>query len=162
MTETSSQGGSLNFADPTFNLGDHASNRQFRAILHFHTLLLPNNAVITQIRLRIKMQSVVGTNPFSTHGGLKVDIRKLYFGTAAGLAVHDFQAAANKNAVGTFASTPVNGWYTALLNSSAFPYINLTGSTQFRLRFALDDNNDLGADILRFYSGNAVPQIAPS
>ena len=160
-TETSNQGGSINAAEPTFSLGDHASKRQYRAILHFHTLYLPNNAVITKIRLRVKMQSVAGTNPFTTHGGLKVDIRKPYFGAAAGLAAGDFQAAANRNAVGTFGSAPVNGGYTALLNSSAFPHVNLAGATQFRLRFALDDNNDLGADIIRFYSGNAAVANRP-
>jgi hypothetical protein len=42
----------------------------------------------------------------------------------------------------------------ALLNSSAFPHVNRTGMTQFRLRFALDDNNDLGTDVIKFYSGN--------
>jgi len=40
------------------------------------------------------------------------------------------------------------------LNSTARPYINKTGSTQFRLRFKLDDNDDMGADYMKFYSGN--------
>ena len=38
--------------------------------------------------------------------------------------------------------------------SSAFTYINLSGVTQFRLRFAIDDNNDHGSDYLKFHSGN--------
>ena len=160
-TETSSQGGSLNALAATLNLGDDASNRQFRAILHFKTSFLPNNAAITRVRLRVRMHSVVGTNPFATHGGLRVDIRKPYFGAAATLAIHDFQAAADQNAVGTFGAAPVNGWYAALINSSAFPYVNLTGVTQFRLRFTLDDNNDLGADVIRLYSGNAPVATRP-
>jgi hypothetical protein len=154
-TETSNQGGSLNTEDPSFNLGDDASNRQYRAILHFHTLLLPNNAVISKVRLRVKFQGVLGTNPFTTHSGLKVDIRKPYFGSTVGVAANDFQAVPNQNAAGTFGTAPASEWYTAVLSSSAFPFVNLTGSTQFRLRFALDDNNDLGADVIRFYSGTA-------
>lgn len=35
------------------------------------------------------------------------------------------------------------------------PYIHLIGFTQFRLRFQKDDNDDMGADYLKFYSGNA-------
>jgi hypothetical protein len=35
-------------------------------------------------------------------------------------------------------------------------YINETGSTQFRLKFQLDDNDDLGADTIKFYSGDSV------
>jgi hypothetical protein len=30
--------------------------------------------------------------------------------------------------------------------------MNKTGTTQFRLRFMLDDNDDMGADYVMFYS----------
>jgi len=40
-----------------------------------------------------------------------------------------------------------------LLNT-AYPYINKMGTTQFRLRFKLDDDNDNVADYIRFFSGN--------
>lgn len=160
-TEMSNQGGSFNSTDDSLNLGDDTLNRQYRAILHFNSAYLPNNAEITKVRLRVKEQTVLGTDPFTTHSGLRVDIRKQFFGMAAALAAEDFQAAPNKSAVGTIGSTPVNGWYTAVLSSAAFPYVNLTGPTQFRLRFALDDNNDLGADIISFYSGNAAAASRP-
>jgi hypothetical protein len=57
----------------------------------------------------------------------------------------------------------VNGWYSKALSSSNFVYINLTGLTQFRLRFATDDNNNLVADYLMFYSGNytTTPSYRP-
>jgi len=39
--------------------------------------------------------------------------------------------------------------------SAKVTYINLSGTTQFRLRFATDDNNDNNiADYVRFLSGN--------
>ena len=34
--------------------------------------------------------------------------------------------------------------------------MNLTGHTQFRLRFELDDDDDLGADYLSFYTGDTA------
>jgi hypothetical protein len=33
--------------------------------------------------------------------------------------------------------------------------INTSGVTQFRLCFTKDDNNDLGADLLKIHSGSA-------
>lgn len=47
------------------------------------------------------------------------------------------------------------GIFSAALSSAAYPYVNLTGSTQFRLRFSNGDNNDFSADFMKFYSGNA-------
>jgi hypothetical protein len=40
------------------------------------------------------------------------------------------------------------------LSSTTRYNINKTGTTQFRLRFQKDDNDDLAADYLKFYSGN--------
>ncbi|MCJ7723572.1 MAG: hypothetical protein MUP03_05530 [Anaerolineales bacterium] len=40
------------------------------------------------------------------------------------------------------------------LNSVAYAYVNKTGTTQFRLRFTLDDNDDAGDDYVMFYSGD--------
>ncbi len=38
----------------------------------------------------------------------------------------------------------------------SFPLVNLTGHTQFRLRFKQDDNDDLGTDYLSFFTGDAA------
>ena len=73
----------------------------------------------------------------------------------------DFKAAASRNLVGTFGKTPASGWYTMILTSTASPYVNSSVATQFRLRFARDDNNDFGADFMRFYSGNAGAASRP-
>ncbi|RJP49965.1 MAG: hypothetical protein C4583_11495 [Anaerolineaceae bacterium] len=153
-TETSNVGGTLDSTATTFNLGDNAQDKQYRVILSFNTATLSDTAVITKVTLKIRKQGLVGTDPFTILGGLKVDMRKPYFGTAIGLAVHDFQAAAGKTAVATFNATPVSGWYSALLNVTGRAYINKTGTTQFRLYFRTDDNNDNGADYMKFFSGN--------
>jgi len=153
-TETSSVGGSNNSNANTFNVGDDGSNKQYRSILHFDTSGLLDNAVIISAILKIKQQSMTGTNPFTTHGNLVADIKKPNFGTNANLANSDFEDTPGLSGIAMFDSTPSNSWYSAILDSTAFPYINLTGTTQFRLAFTLDDNNDLGADYIAFSSGN--------
>jgi arabinogalactan oligomer / maltooligosaccharide transport system substrate-binding protein len=160
-SETSNNGGTMNVAQTTFQLGDDAIDKQYRAILSFNTGGLPDDAVITKLTLKIKQQSQVCTNPFTTHNGLRVDIRNPYFGTLTGLQVSDFQAAASRNLVGTFGNTPTNGWYSVNLSATAFQWVNRTGTTQFRLRFGLDDNNDNGADFMKFFSGNATAADRP-
>jgi len=160
-SDTNNPGGSVNASDTTIRLGDDASDRQYRSILSFNTASLPDTAVITSIVLKIKKQGLVGTDPFTTHLGLLVDICKPYFGTTLGLTASDFQALASKGSVGIFGTTPSAGWYTVTLSSTARPYINKTGTTQFRLRFQKGDNDDMGADYLKFYSGNAGTASRP-
>jgi hypothetical protein len=160
-TETSGVGDTLNQSSSTFVVGDNASDRQYRGILSFNTSALPNNAVITSVVLKTKKYAIVGTAPFSTHNGLRVDIRKPYFGSGASLQLSDFQASASRTLVGTFGSTASTGWYSVSLSNTAFPYVNLTGTTQFRLRFYKDDNDDRAADYLRLYSGNAASSNRP-
>src|SRR5688572_26084057 len=156
-SETSNQGGGMNAITPTFNLGDNASNKQYRAIVSFCPDSLPSNAIITKAVLRIKKNGLVGTNPFTTHNKIAVDIRQGSFSNNLSLQLTDFQAAASMATVGLISNIPQPGdWYLANLNASAFPFIHFTSCIQLRLRFQLDDNNDLSADFLRFYSGDSV------
>jgi murein DD-endopeptidase MepM/ murein hydrolase activator NlpD len=156
-SETSDTGGTLNAVRKTFSLGDNAENRQYRAILSFDTAGLPEDAVITWAALKIKKKILVGTDPFGVLGGLKVDIRKNRFYTSQILQVEDFKAWANKKGIGAFNTVPnKKNWYTAVLDQPAWPYMNKKGLTQFRLRFAIDDNDDLVADYIKFFSGNAL------
>jgi hypothetical protein len=107
--------------------------------------------------LAIRRQGITGTNPFTTHGNIKVDIRKGAFGPSNALQAGDFQAAAGKAGIGTFQNLPDgDNWYITKLMATAYAYINPAGVTQLRLRFLTDDNNDNGADFLKFYSGNAA------
>ncbi len=159
--ENTSKGGTVNTTSSTFYVGDNAANQQYRAVISFNTASLPDTAIITSATLKLKKQGQGGANPFTTHGNLLVDIRKPYFGTGVGLLAADFQAAVTKAAVATFGLVPVSGWYSATLNNIGAPYINRAGTTQFRLRFTLDDNNDKGADYTTFYSGNAPVASRP-
>ncbi len=162
--ENSNTGGSKNSSASFIKLGDDAQDRQFRSILHFPTYYLPDNAVVTQVILMIKKQDVIGTDPFTTHQNIAIDIRKGLFSnynffTLWSLQLTDFQSPADVSSVGVIQNNPVSGWYWATLDSRAFSYINLTDITQIRLAFQLDDNDDMSEDSIRFYSGDAPSQI---
>jgi hypothetical protein len=153
--EMSGKGGTVDSASVTGRVGDDDADRQYRAILDFDTSWLPDNAVVTGVTVRIRRQSIVGTSPFSTHGYLIVDLRAGFYHGIQALEKYDFQAAGSRGNVGRFVKTPADGWYRAPLRAVSHPLISLTGTTQLRLRFVTDDNDDLGADYLLFYTGNA-------
>ena len=167
--ETSNLGGTKNSNAAAFRLGDNGQDLQYRAILQFPTSSLPDNAVITQVLLTIQMEKVVGTNPFTTHQNIWVDIRKGAFGSFGPFAMGalqslDFQSPASLYTAGVMVNNPVGGWYWAALDAKAYPFINPTGVTQLRLGFQKDDDDDLKEDYLSFFSGNygvasARPQL---
>lgn len=158
--ENGNQGIGYDSSSPTFYLGDNAEDRQFLTILDFPTANLPDNAVITKVTLKIKRLSVTGTDPFTTHQNVLVDIKNGSF-DAASLQIGDFQAAASLDSAATILNTPLDNWYSTILDSNVFQYINKTGNTQFRLRFQLDDNDDRGADTVKVHSGNAALENRP-
>ena len=167
--ETSNQGGTKNSTAVTFRFGDNAQDRQYRAVLQFPTASLPDNAVITQVILMIQLETSVGTNPFTTHGNVWIDIRKGAFGSfgpfaIGALQISDFQAPASLYTAGVMLNNPVGGWYWANLDAKAYPFINPTGVTQLRLGFQKDDDDDARDDYLSFFSGDysvvsARPQL---
>lgn len=160
-SETSNVGGTLNGTANTFHLGDDKANKQSVGILDFDTSGLPDTAVITSVVLMIEKQGLEGTDPFTTHGDLLVDIQKPYFGGTAGLEVGDFEATPGLSAVSMVDANPVSNWYSAIMDGAGYAYIDLAGTTQFRLRFALDDNDDRDADFMKFYSGKAAAGNRP-
>jgi hypothetical protein len=153
--ENSNLGGGINATAATFYVGDNAEDRQFRTILDFNTSSLPDGAVIFRATLKVKKLSVTGTDPFLTHQNLFVDIKGGTFGLGA-LEVKDYQAAASLDAAGIIPTAVVDNWFSSALTEPALQFINKTGSTQFRLRFQVDDNDDMGADTVKFYSGDTA------
>ncbi len=168
--EASNIGGRVNGIAPTIFLGDNAVRRQYRGILSFSTgATLPDNAVITSVKLRIRRQAIVGSsNPVNLFQGLMVDLMKGTFGTAA-LELSDFQSKALSSkyrSLGPYKpAADASGWYTIALPIAASSYINKlatsSGLTQVRLRFQLDDNNDGVANYLSVYSANAALTSQP-
>jgi hypothetical protein len=143
-------------------VGDTAKDRQYRSFVSFNTSSLPDTAVIVSVQLKVKRQGIVGTDPFSTHGVLSLEIRSGGFSNNLALQIVDFSAAPSSSTRDPFSSLTYS-WYAAQLSDSNLPLINKVGHTQFRLSFAKDDNDDLGADSIKFYSGNStsanVPQL---
>ena len=160
-SETSTRGGTMNAAGAYLIAGDDAQDKQYRSILSFDTRTLPDNAVVTQVVLKTRPAGLVGVNPFTTHGRLVADVRKGPFSGVTALQLQDFQAFACKNTAITIAKVLSSNWYSGAMAAANYSCINSTGITQFRLRFAKGDNDDLGADYLRFYSGNAESSYRP-
>jgi len=162
-TETSGIGGTKNSGATTFNVGDDAQNRQYRGILDFDTSSLPDNAIITNVTLKIKKQGLVGTDPFTTHQYIYIDVKAPAFSGNASLQNEDFQAAKSLDSVDTITNNPVNNWYSNFLNTRSLAFIGKTKDTQFRLRFRIDDDNDGVADFIKFFSGNhATANVRPT
>jgi glucose/arabinose dehydrogenase len=161
-SETSGLGGAINATSPLLAVGDTAADQQVRAILSFNTSSLPNNAVITSARFRIKKFSFTGGNPFASLGALVADVGTPVFSGNAVLQSSDFQAVAGYNSCARFSNLPVANWYSAAMVQPSLSMISLTGNTQFRLRFTLEDNNNRANDRVNFLSGNAAmdkPQL---
>lgn len=155
----SGTGGALNSTATTLNIGDDPQNRQFRAILSFDTSSLPDNATITDVRLRVRVQGVVGT--INTLGGPNVDIRSDAFGALPTLQPADFQNPADAAMVLDTSDAQANNWYRAVLSNAAYSFVNVTGTTQIRLYFNNSTNNDNSADFIRIFSGNAAAANRP-
>jgi hypothetical protein len=159
--EDSDQGGSINAAATTFYVGDDAKDRQFRGILSFNTGSIPDNAIITSAQVKIKRQGVTGVDPFTTHGDLLLDVRAGAFGNNIELKLDDFSAVVEPGSIQEKFSNLTYSWYAANLNSTNLGFVNKYGVTQFRLRFSKDDNDDLHADYMKFFSGNASDADRP-
>ncbi len=154
-SETSSVGGSINSSNSTFKIGDNSKDKQFKGILSFDTASIPDTAAITSAKVKIRRQGLSGTDPFTTHGNLILDLKQGKFGNAA-LEKTDFESQATLTNIATFTRVTKNGqWAEANLPSTAFSAVNTTGKTQVRVYFTKDDNDDLGNDYLSFTSGNS-------
>jgi hypothetical protein len=112
------------------------------------------------VQVQIKRQGIFGTDPFKTHGKLLLEIRNSAFSQNIALEAGDFSAPASSTVLDWFAPSSAT-WYTANLSGPNLAFINLVGVTQFRLRFEKDDNDDMGADYLKFFSGNSMDSNRP-
>jgi hypothetical protein len=159
--ENSKAGGTLDRNATTLNVGDDQKDRQYRSILSFDTSSLPNNAVVVSAQLKVKRQDVVGTDPFGTHGALVSEIRNGPFGSTTPLQLLDFSSLASPGAVRDQFATLTSSWYAAQLSNANLIFINKVGTTQFRLLFSKDDNDDLSPDYIKFFSGNSTDENKP-
>ncbi len=157
-SETSNAGGSIDATANTtsaLRAGDNNQDRQYKAIVSFDTSPIPDGATILSATLRLRRGTVSGTSPFSTHGTCWVDEQTGSFSGSTTLQTGDFQATATVIQATSLSNAASNGtWSEGNLNSSGLAAIGKTGTTQFRVYFNLDDNDDLGNDYIGYYSGD--------
>jgi Subtilase family/Bacterial pre-peptidase C-terminal domain len=155
--ENTNVGGTADDNDTNANairVGDTNQDRQQKGIVSFDTSSIPDGATIQSATVRLRRGSLTGTNPFGTHGSCLADIVTGAFGGSTTLAASDFEAAATATGVASMTNPTVNGALSeGALNAAGLAAINKAGTTQFRVYFTLDDNDDTGNDYLGFYSG---------
>ena len=141
-------------------IGDELGERQYRSYLSFNTAGLPDSAVITSVRLKIKSAGILGTNPVNNRRDLVVDICSPPVSKAGrGLAAAAGSSTCTAN-LGVFNKDPNSGWYSVSLLPSAFSSVSLTGVTQFRLRVT-GRSRDGGRAYIQFYAGDASESDGP-
>ena len=144
-------------------MGDDNKNKQYKTIVSFDTSSIPDGATILSVTLRLRRGTLSGTNPFTTHGTCWVDVQTgSGFSGSTALATGDFQATATAVQATSLSNAANNlDWSTGALNAAGLAAIDKTGTTQLRVYFNLDDNNDGGSDYIGYYSGEATSANRP-
>ncbi|HSF43133.1 MAG TPA: M14 family zinc carboxypeptidase [Thermoanaerobaculia bacterium] len=157
--ETTGVGGSLDATASTtsaLRAGDTNQDRQYKTIVSFDTSAIPDGVTILSATLRLRRGALSGTNPFTTHGTCWVDLQTGGFSGSTALELSDFQATATVVQAATLSNAASNGtWSEGGLNAAGIAAVDKTGTTQLRVYFNLDDNDDNGNDYLGYYSGNS-------
>jgi len=156
--ENTNAGGSLNATASTtsaLRVGDDNKDKQYKTVVSFDTSSIPDGATIVSVTLRLLRGSLTGTNPFTTHGTCWVDVQNgSGFSGSTTLQTGDFQAAATAVQAASLSNAASNGtWSAGSLNAAGIAAVNKAGTTQLRVYFNLDDNDDTGNDYLGYYSG---------
>ncbi|HEX6901407.1 MAG TPA: choice-of-anchor B family protein [Thermoanaerobaculia bacterium] len=163
--ETTNVGGSIDATASTtsaLRVGDDNKDKQYKAVISFDTSSIPDGATIVSATVRLLRGTVSGTNPFTTHGTCWADVQTGGFSGSATLQTGDFQAAATVVQAASLTSAASNGsWSEGSLNASGLAAISKTGTTQLRVYFNLDDNDDTGNDYIGYYSGEATSANRP-
>ncbi|MBX9971147.1 extracellular catalytic domain type 1 short-chain-length polyhydroxyalkanoate depolymerase [Priestia aryabhattai] len=127
----------------------------YRTILSFDTSSLPDDAIITDVSLKIYRKSSTGNI-----SSLKGDIKTGVFGTSSALEQIDYQASPSISAAFQMSVPSLdNGYTTIQLPSSLLGYMNRNGKTQFRL--SSSGSADFLSDVVEIYGGDN-PAYAPT
>ncbi|MFL6290529.1 MAG: M14 family zinc carboxypeptidase [Thermoanaerobaculia bacterium] len=156
--ETTNAGGSLDGTANTtsaLRVGDDNKDKQYRTVVSFDTSSIPDGATIVSVTLRLRRGTLSGTSPFTTHGTCWVDVQTEGFSGSTTLQTGDFQAAATAVQAASLTNAATNGaWSEGSLNAAGLAALSKTGTTQLRVYFNLDDNDDTGNDYIGYDSGD--------
>ncbi|HEX5717895.1 MAG TPA: M14 family zinc carboxypeptidase, partial [Thermoanaerobaculia bacterium] len=157
-SETSNAGGSIDSTANTtsaLRVGDATSDRQYKSVVSFDTSSIPDGATILSATLRLRRGTLSGTSPFTTHGTCRADVQTGGLSGSTALQTGDFEATATAVQAASLSNAASNGsWSEGSLNAAGLAAITKTGTTQLRVYFNLDDNDDGGNDYIGYYSGD--------
>ncbi len=164
-SETSNVGNTKGTA--VLRTGDAVGDLQYKSIVSFNTAALSSAATVTSATLRLKRQTQVGgsgaNSPFSSLGSCLVDIvGSAGFGGSTVFAKGDFESNTGVTLGVAQMSDPLadNAWSTGSL-TSGLGVISTAGTTQLRVRFSIDDNDNNGDNYINWYSGEAATGSKP-
>lgn len=148
-------GGTVNGLD-YLKTGDNYQDFQVFSVLSFDTSPLPDTATIQKATLTLTRRlggHDVG-DPFAWPGELVADVRDGHFGSAVTLEGADFQSSATVSSGATIANGPVQA--TGEFVPAARGAVSRTATTQLRLRFDYEDDDDMSPDVISYWSGEAA------
>lgn len=156
--ESSSVGGTVSASagkDKGVLAGDDRNDRQYRGFVSFDTSAIPDGATLRSAVLRLRRTQVEGTSPFVTHGALNADVRTGGFSGSTVLESSDFEAAASVTGAATLSEAAADGdWSEGALNAAGLGALNVAGTTQLRVYFDLDDDDDRSDDYVHYFSAD--------
>lgn len=141
-------------------VGSDSQRRQYRSILSFNTAGLPDQALLTSVKLKIRAAGIEGVNPFKQHAGLRVEVCRPRPGPALALQAGDYAEDLSCEAVAVLEAKAVNGWYSLDFPAGSMQAVDLSGVTQFRLSLA-GEGEARGESYIKFYSGDADDPSRP-
>jgi hypothetical protein len=158
-TETSGAGGFLDSTSTStsgLRVGDDLNRRQYKAVVSFDTSAIPDGATIVSVKLRLQRGTLSGANPFTSFGTCWVDVQAgTGFSGSLSLQVGDFQAMAAAVHAASMSNPASDGSFSeGNLNAAGVMAVSKTGTTQLRVYFNLDDNNNAVADFVGFFPGD--------
>ena len=155
-SNTGKKANSIGKAKRAIRLGDNRKNRQYRAILSFDLATIPVKSTLQSVSLQLTRvdSSVVGTP--SSLGVAAVDLKIGSYSGNAAVQVSDFQAPASLSGVGILvdgliAKAPISDEGINSIQTAKNSGLN---KIQFRMQYAVDDNNNYASDYTGYYSGD--------
>jgi len=163
--EKSDSGGSsdaTSAAADALRVGDASRDRQYKSVVSFDTSSIPDGATVLSATLRLRRGTLVGTDPFTTHGTCRVDVASGGFSGSTTLENGDFEAAATAVAAASLSQPAADGdWSEGSLDAAGLAAVSKTGTTQLRVYFTLDDDDDRDDDYVGFFAGDATAADRP-
>jgi hypothetical protein len=143
-------------------VGNDRDGIQFRALISFDTSDLPDNSIVTAVKLKVRSAGIVGVDPVNRRRSLLVDLcTPPENPTGAHPALAATRTASCIRKAGRFSDPPNSGWYTASLEPPSLASLNLRGASLFRVRVDGTSAHDTGRAYLELYTALASEADSP-